>query len=164
AEPSTMASAPAAAIATWPGTTRSPSRRAWGWRTKSTRKPCSASDSASSTTAPKPTTWRLPGSPDRAARKPRPLSEAPSPRSPPPPPPRSPPPPPAPANPPPTYPPSLPPPAPAAPLFDQNAGRPPRQYQWSMGIQREIMKDLAVEAAYVGNRGIWWNAPGLLNL
>jgi hypothetical protein len=62
------------------------------------------------------------------------------------------------------YPTSFPIPGPSAPLFDQNAGRPPRQYQWSVGFQRQIMKDLAVEAAYVGNRGIWWNAPGLLNL
>ena len=62
------------------------------------------------------------------------------------------------------YPTSFPIPGPSAPFFDLNAGRPPRQYQWSVGFQREIMKDLAVEAAYVGNRGIWWNAPGLINL
>ena len=35
-------------------------------------------------------------------------------------------------------------------FYDQNAGRPARQYQWSAGIQREIFKDLAVEASYVG--------------
>jgi hypothetical protein len=40
---------------------------------------------------------------------------------------------------------------------DRNAGRPPRQIQWSIGIQREITKDFMVEAAYVGNRGAWWN-------
>ena len=51
-----------------------------------------------------------------------------------------------------------------APRIDQNAGRPPRQYQWSVGIQREINKDLVVEASYVANRGVWWNAPALLNL
>jgi len=44
---------------------------------------------------------------------------------------------------------------------DQNAGRPARQYQWSLGLQREIFRNLAVEAAYVGNRGVWWNSPGL---
>jgi hypothetical protein len=49
-------------------------------------------------------------------------------------------------------------------FYDQNAGRPARQYQWSAGIQREIFKDLAVEASYVGNRGIWWNSPGLINI
>jgi hypothetical protein len=44
--------------------------------------------------------------------------------------------------------------------MDPNAGRPARQYQWSAGLQREIFKDLVVEASYVGNRGIWWQAPG----
>jgi hypothetical protein len=48
--------------------------------------------------------------------------------------------------------------------MDPNAGRPPRQYQWSVGFQREIMRDLVVEASYVANRGVWWQAPGLLNL
>src|ERR1700688_1900607 len=47
-------------------------------------------------------------------------------------------------------------------FIDSNAGRPPRQNQWSIGIQREITKDLLVEAAYVGNRGVWWTAPGLI--
>jgi hypothetical protein len=48
--------------------------------------------------------------------------------------------------------------------MDPNAGRPARQYQWSVGLQREIVKDLVVEASYVANRGVWWQAPGLLNL
>jgi hypothetical protein len=48
--------------------------------------------------------------------------------------------------------------------IDQNAGRPPRQYQWSAGLQREIFRNLAVEAAYVGNRGVWWNAPALIDV
>ncbi len=48
--------------------------------------------------------------------------------------------------------------------MDPNSGRPARQYQWSIGLQREISKDLVVEASYVGNRGVWWQAPGLLNL
>jgi hypothetical protein len=43
-------------------------------------------------------------------------------------------------------------------FLDPNAGRPARQMQWSIGIQREIYKDLAVEASYVGNVGAWW--PG----
>ena len=51
-----------------------------------------------------------------------------------------------------------------APRLDQNAGRPPRQYQWSIGIQREVSRDLVIEASYVANRGVWWNAPALLNL
>jgi hypothetical protein len=50
------------------------------------------------------------------------------------------------------------------PFVDPNAGRPPRQYQWSVGFQREIFQNLAVDIYYVGNRGMWWQAPGLLNL
>jgi hypothetical protein len=50
------------------------------------------------------------------------------------------------------------------PFLDPNAGRPPRQYQWSIGFQREIAANFAVDVNYVGNRGIWWQAPGLLNL
>ena len=45
---------------------------------------------------------------------------------------------------------------------DQNAGRPARQIQWSVGIQREVMRNLVVEATYVGNRGVWWNSGGLI--
>jgi hypothetical protein len=48
--------------------------------------------------------------------------------------------------------------------YDRNAGRPARQWQWSFGIQREIFQDLAVEVAYVGNRGIWWNSPGMIDV
>jgi hypothetical protein len=48
--------------------------------------------------------------------------------------------------------------------MDQNAGRPARQYQWSVGLQREIFRDMVVEASYVANRGVWWQAPALLNL
>ncbi|HEY6342905.1 MAG TPA: TonB-dependent receptor [Bryobacteraceae bacterium] len=48
----------------------------------------------------------------------------------------------------------------AAPTdYDRNAGGPARQYQWSIGLQREILPNLSIEAAYVGNRGIWWH-PG----
>ncbi|HEY3826361.1 MAG TPA: TonB-dependent receptor [Bryobacteraceae bacterium] len=46
-------------------------------------------------------------------------------------------------------------------LLDPNAGRPPRQNQWSIGIQHEVTSNLAVEASYVGNRGVWWQAPSL---
>ena len=49
-------------------------------------------------------------------------------------------------------------------FFDPNSGRPARQNQWSIGLQREIFKDLAVEATYVGNRGVWWQAPNLINI
>lgn len=46
-------------------------------------------------------------------------------------------------------------------VIDQNAGRPPRQYQWSIGLQRELFRNLVVEASYVGNRGIWWPSTQL---
>ena len=48
--------------------------------------------------------------------------------------------------------------------LDRNAARPPRQNQWSIGIQREVTRNLVVEASYVANRGVWWSGPlGLLN-
>jgi hypothetical protein len=40
-----------------------------------------------------------------------------------------------------------------------NAGRLPRIFQWSIGFQREIARNMVLEAAYVGNRGAWWTAP-----
>ncbi|HTA43117.1 MAG TPA: TonB-dependent receptor [Bryobacteraceae bacterium] len=49
-------------------------------------------------------------------------------------------------------------------FMDPNAGRPARQYQWSMGIQREISTNFVVDVSYIGNRGIWWYAPGLENI
>jgi hypothetical protein len=55
-------------------------------------------------------------------------------------------------------------PGPGPVWMDPNAGRPPRQYQWSIGIQREVARNLVVEASYIGNRGVWWQAPALLNL
>jgi hypothetical protein len=62
------------------------------------------------------------------------------------------------------FPTSAPVPGPGPVLMDPNAGRPARQYQWSIGLQREFSTNLVVEAAYVGNRGVWWQAPALLNL
>ncbi|MEI9814865.1 MAG: TonB-dependent receptor [Acidobacteriota bacterium] len=44
---------------------------------------------------------------------------------------------------------------------DPNAGRPARLLQWNVTVQREINRDLVVEAAYVGNRGVWWTANDL---
>jgi hypothetical protein len=46
--------------------------------------------------------------------------------------------------------------------FDNNAGRPPRQIMWSIGIQREITPNLSAEISYVGNRGAWWMSNGSL--
>lgn len=43
-------------------------------------------------------------------------------------------------------------------VYDPEAGRPARQYQWSFSIQREVMRDLVVEASYIGSRGIWWSS------
>jgi hypothetical protein len=48
-------------------------------------------------------------------------------------------------------------------VVDQNAGRPARQVQWSAGIQREIIPNLVVDVAYVGNRGAWWLSSTLDN-
>ena len=48
--------------------------------------------------------------------------------------------------------------------LDPGASRPPRQDQWSLGLQREITRDFVIEGAYVGNRGVWWSGPlGYLN-
>ena len=47
--------------------------------------------------------------------------------------------------------------------IDSNGGRPSRSYQWSFGIQREIVRNLTAEASYVGNRGMWWPTPSGLN-
>jgi hypothetical protein len=48
--------------------------------------------------------------------------------------------------------------------YDRNAGRPPRILQWNIAVQREVVRNLSVEIAYVGNRGIWLEANSLLNL
>jgi hypothetical protein len=45
--------------------------------------------------------------------------------------------------------------------IDPNLGRPARQYQWSIGFQRELNRNLVIEASYVANRGVWWSAGGL---
>jgi hypothetical protein len=45
-------------------------------------------------------------------------------------------------------------------VIDQNAGRPARNLQWSFGVQREIVRNLAVEVSYVGTRGVWWAPAG----
>jgi hypothetical protein len=48
-------------------------------------------------------------------------------------------------------------------VVDQNAGRPGRQYQWSIGLQREVTRDLVVEASYVANRQIWLTSGNMVN-
>ena len=49
-------------------------------------------------------------------------------------------------------------------VLGPSAGRPPRQYQWSVGVQRQLTRNLVLEASYVGNQVIWLNAPGLSTL
>jgi hypothetical protein len=50
----------------------------------------------------------------------------------------------------------------AAPtMVDRNAGRPSRVYQWNFTLQRELLRNLVVEASYVGNRGYWQPATAL---
>jgi hypothetical protein len=44
-------------------------------------------------------------------------------------------------------------------FLDPNSGRPPRIMQWTFGLQREVSKNLLVEANWVGNRGAWLSQP-----
>ncbi len=46
--------------------------------------------------------------------------------------------------------------------IDPNGARPPRINQWSIGVQRQITGDLMIEAAYVGNRGVWISQPNAI--
>jgi hypothetical protein len=48
--------------------------------------------------------------------------------------------------------------------IDPNGGRPSRSVQWSVGLQREIGRNLVLEANYVGNRGAWFQANALIDL
>jgi hypothetical protein len=40
-------------------------------------------------------------------------------------------------------------------VVDRNMGRPSRVTQWNISVQREIIRDVVVEAAFVGNHGVW---------
>ncbi len=40
-------------------------------------------------------------------------------------------------------------------IVDRNAGRPARVNQWNISLQREVIPNLVVEAAFVGNHGVW---------
>jgi outer membrane receptor protein involved in Fe transport len=46
--------------------------------------------------------------------------------------------------------------------YDPNAGRPARQAQWSVSLQREVARNFVLEASYIGNRGAYWTAVGPL--
>ena len=53
----------------------------------------------------------------------------------------------------------------APPTFlDPSGARPGRINQWNIAIQREFFNDLSVEVAYVGNRAVWLQADGMLDL
>jgi hypothetical protein len=45
-------------------------------------------------------------------------------------------------------------------LIDPNAGRPDRTLQWNLSLQREVTRNLVVEASYVANRGAWQPTGG----
>ena len=45
-------------------------------------------------------------------------------------------------------------------FFDPN-NRPGRIFTWSIGIQREVMRNLVTEVSYVGNRGAYFPAPNM---
>jgi len=52
--------------------------------------------------------------------------------------------------------------APQSPFISiDDDSRPPRIFQYSIGIQREITRTLVVDVSYVGNRGVWFTAPAL---
>jgi hypothetical protein len=47
--------------------------------------------------------------------------------------------------------------------IDKNAGYPSKSYQYSFGVQREIVRNLVVDVSYVGNRGVWLPSSGVVN-
>ena len=47
--------------------------------------------------------------------------------------------------------------------YDPTGARPPRVNQWNVTLQRQLSKDMSIEAGYVGNRGVWENLGGLVN-
>ena len=49
-------------------------------------------------------------------------------------------------------------------LIDPNAGRPDRTYQWNVAVQRELNRNVVLEASYIGNRNIWQSTGGFQDL
>jgi len=47
--------------------------------------------------------------------------------------------------------------------YDPTGARPPRVNNWNVALQRQLWKDMTIEAAYVGNRGVWEQQNGLVN-
>ena len=50
------------------------------------------------------------------------------------------------------------------PFIDPGADRPPRIMQYNVTLQREITRDLILQAAYVGNRGVWLRNDSMQDL
>jgi hypothetical protein len=49
-------------------------------------------------------------------------------------------------------------------IQDRNGARPGRVNQWNIAVQRELLRNLTLEVAYVGNRGVWLEANDLVNV
>jgi hypothetical protein len=47
------------------------------------------------------------------------------------------------------------------PIFFDPHNRPGRTLTWSLGVQREVMRNLVAEISYVGNRGAYFAAPNM---
>jgi hypothetical protein len=47
--------------------------------------------------------------------------------------------------------------------YDPSGERPTRVSQWNVTVQRQISKNMTLEAGYVGNRGVWEQLGGLVN-
>jgi hypothetical protein len=48
--------------------------------------------------------------------------------------------------------------------YDPGAGRPARINSWDVTLQRQLTKDMVIEASYVGNRGVWEPSNSLVSL
>ena len=48
-------------------------------------------------------------------------------------------------------------------MFDRSGARPGRVLQWNVSVQREIAKNLVLEAAYVANRSAWLTQNNMAN-
>jgi len=47
--------------------------------------------------------------------------------------------------------------------YDPSGARPARVNQWNIALQRRLSTNMTIEAAYVGNRGVWEQQNGLVN-
>ena len=47
--------------------------------------------------------------------------------------------------------------------YDPSGARPARVSQWNVTVQRKLSGSMSLEAAYVGNRGVWEQQNGLVN-